>query len=179
MINLEFRRPAPTDRAAFEDWIADWHEDAYDAYRWIFARAWTDFDWYVATCERMRTDGCPPELTVPLDVQWAFEQQTLVGELYLFYEPLAGNNHIGYKVRPSHRRKGIATALLLHGLDRLREYGIAIARLTCRDTNLASAAVIERAGGTRLDDKRGAEGHRTRRFTIPTDRDSVSPPLVV
>ena len=169
--DLEFRRPALTDRAAFADWIADWQGDAYEVYDWIFARAWTDFDWYVASCERMRRNGgCPPELTVPLDAQWAFANETLVGELYLFYEPLVGDNHIGYKVRPSYRRKGIATALLSHGLDQLHERGIAIARLSCRDTNLASAAVIERAGGTRVEDKRGTEGQINRRYSIPTHR---------
>jgi predicted acetyltransferase len=165
-MDLEIRRPELTDRAAFADWIADWRGDAYDPYRSIFARAKTDFDWYVASCERMRSDGCPPELTVPLDAHWAFTNGILVGELYLFYVPLAGDNHIGYKIRPSSRRKGIATALLRHGLDLLLERGTISARLSCRDTNLASAAVIERAGGTRLGDKRGSEGQLIRRYTI-------------
>jgi len=173
--DLDIRRPALTDAAAFADWIADWQGDPY--YDWIFARAWTDFDWYVATCDRVRTDGFPPELTVPLDAQWAFANQTLVAELYLFYEPLVGDNHIGYKVRPSYRRQGIATALLHHGLNQLLERGIAIARLTCRHTNLASAAVIERAGGTRLKDKRGTHGQLNRRCTIPMDRDRTMTPV--
>jgi hypothetical protein len=40
--DLDIRRPALTDGAAFADWIADWQGDPYDLYDWIFARAWTD-----------------------------------------------------------------------------------------------------------------------------------------
>jgi predicted acetyltransferase len=167
-IELDFRRPARTDREAFADWIADWRGDGYDAYHWIFARAWTDFDWYVTSCERMRIEGSPPELTVPLDVFWAFAGQRLAGELYLFYEPMEGDNHIGYKVRPSLRRKGVAGALLGHGLERMRERGIDFARLSCRETNAASAAVIERAGGTRIADRHLPSGHVNRRYLVPT-----------
>ncbi len=172
---LDYRRPALTDRGAFADWLADWRGEGYDAYRWIFARAWTDFDWYVALCERARTAGCPPELTVPLDVHWVFSGETLVGELYLFVEPMNGENHIGYKVRPSYRRLGVASALLRYGLDYLRGRGISAARLTCNDANVASAAVIERAGATRLADRRGAGGI-LRRYVVPTRNASQAEP---
>jgi predicted acetyltransferase len=169
-VKLDFHRPAVEHRAAFAEWIADWKGDAYDPYRWIFARAWTDFDCYLALCKRMQTEGCPPELTVPLDAYWAFDGETMVGELYVFYEPMGGDNHIGYKVRPSARRTGVGSALLHYGLERLRERGISVAYLTCRDTNAASAALIERAGGTRLEDKRGPEGHMIRRYRVSTER---------
>jgi predicted acetyltransferase len=80
---------------------------------------------------------------------------------------------------PSYRRKGIATALLHQGLAELREHGVATARITCRDTNLASATVIERAGARRLENKHGIEGHLKRRYTIPTDGNSVRTTPVV
>jgi len=92
---LDFRRPATEHRIDFAEWISDWKGDAYDAYRWIFAPAWNDFDWYVALCKQMRTEGYLPELTVPLDVYWTFDRETVVGELYNFYDPLGGDCHIG------------------------------------------------------------------------------------
>jgi predicted acetyltransferase len=116
----------------------------------------------------MRREGCPPRLPVPLDVRWTFLRDQLVGELYLFYEPMDGENHIGYKVRPSFRRLGIGTALLRYGLERLKERGIRDARLTCADTNVGSAALLERAGGKRLEDRCGREGQLVRRYTVPT-----------
>lgn len=174
---LDFRRPALTDRRAFAHWLTDWRREGLAAYRWIFVRAWSDFDWYVALCEQARTAGCPPELTVPLDVHWAFADETLVGELYVFLEPMNGENHIGYKVRPSYRRRGIASALLRYGLDFLRERGVSAARLTCGEANVASAAVIERAGGTRLTDRHGVGGI-LRRYVVPTRDPSQAAPAV-
>jgi predicted acetyltransferase len=150
---LTYVRPSLEYKAAFQDWLDDWRGDQYDPYRWIFTRAWDDFEWYVELCERVRTEGQPPELTVPLDVHWAFDGDSLVGELYVFFIPLNRDNHIGYKVRPSVRRRGIATALLKHGLEILREQGITEARLACNDANIGSAAVIESCGGRRLADK--------------------------
>jgi len=166
-LELTFERPSASRRLAFASWLEDWRADSYDPYRWIFARAWHDFDWYVALCESVRREGCAPELSVPLDAFWAFSQDELVGEVYLFYAPMDDDNHIGYKVRPSYRRLGIGTALLRYGLERLKERGISSARLTCRDTNVGSAALMERAGGNRLEDKRGREGQLIRRYSVP------------
>jgi predicted acetyltransferase len=96
----------------------------------------------------------------------------LVGELYLFYSPMNDNNHIGYKVRPSARRRGVATALLLYGLQALRERGIVEARLTCEDDNVGSIALIEASGGKRLSDSVYAStGKMMRRYVIPLLRD--------
>jgi len=105
--------------------IARWPEaegtDLYDPYRWIFARVWTDFDWYVAACERMRFAGAPPELTVALDVHWAFGGSTLIGELYLFDEPMAGDNHIGYRGPRGGFKNTLRLANRNHGQHRARE----------------------------------------------------------
>ena len=163
---LTFVKPALKYEAAFQDWLKDWRSDAYDPYRWIFTRAWNDFRWYVDLCNQLRFSGHPPELTVPLDASWAFVGDRLVGELYVFYAPMHDDNHIGYKVRPSERRRGIATVLLKHGIDLLRARNIREARLTCNDGNMASAAVIERCGGRRISDKQAPDGHMIRRYVI-------------
>jgi len=55
--------------------------------------------------------------------------------------------HIGYAVRPAKRGQGLATAGLKLILEHARAAGIGRALLTCADTNLASATVIERNGG--------------------------------
>ena len=164
--DLTLERPALGHRAAFLEWLADWKGDAYDPYRWIFKRAWVDFSWYVGLCKRLRVRGHPPELPVPLDVLWAFCGSELVGELYVFYEPMRGDNHIGYKVKPSARRRGIARALLEYGLQALRRKHILEARLTCDCENVASCSLIEGFGGRRISDVRHADGRISRRFVI-------------
>jgi predicted acetyltransferase len=58
--------------------------------------------------------------------------------------------HIGYAIRPARRGQGLATFGLRLALDHVRAAGFGRVLLTCADTNLASAQVIERNGG-RLD----------------------------
>jgi predicted acetyltransferase len=165
-IDLVFDRPALRYREEFARWLADWMGDEYEPYGWIFKRAWADFPWYVALCEEVRANAHPPELAVPLEAHWAFSEGELVGELYIFYAPMRGDNHIGYKVRPSARRRGVARALLDYGLQALRAKGISEARLTCDSENVASGALIESVGGKRLSDLYNASGTVSRRYVI-------------
>ena len=75
--------------------------------------------------------------------------------------------HIGYAVRPDHRRNGYAGLLLKEGLRICDELGIASALLTCSDTNIASARVIESAGGV-LENKIQDTDGLLRRYWVKT-----------
>ena len=55
--------------------------------------------------------------------------------------------HIGYAVRPAYRRRGYATSLLRGGLSLSRGLGLDRVLLTCDDSNVGSATVIENCGG--------------------------------
>ena len=55
--------------------------------------------------------------------------------------------HIGYGVLPAYRRRGYATAILSDSLEIARSLGIKRCLVTCDESNVASAAVIERCGG--------------------------------
>lgn len=70
---------------------------------------------------------------------------------FLFEE----GGHIGYSVRPSMRRQGIATRALDLTLDVARRIGLDQVLLTCDDGNLASARTIETCGGELEDVRRG------------------------
>ncbi len=71
--------------------------------------------------------------------------------------------HIGYSVRPSARRRGVATAALREALPLASALGIDPVLVTCDDDNLGSARVIEANGGV-LEDVRG----RKRRYWVAT-----------
>lgn len=96
-----------------------------------------------------------PEGHVACDYFWIVDDGEVVGFIAFrreLNEWLRGyGGHIGYSVRPSRRRQGIARAALDLVLDRARAQGYDRVMLTCDDTNIGSYRTIESAGGS-LDD---------------------------
>ena len=64
----------------------------------------------------------------------------------------SGHGDIGYDVRPSARGRGIATAMLKAMLETARERGYPDVLITCDIANEASRRVLEKAGGSLLDE---------------------------
>lgn len=100
---------------------------------------------------------------------WMVEDGTVVGSISLRHRLneflLHAGGHIGYSVRPSARRRGLATWAVEQVLAIACEKGIDRVLVTCDDTNAASARTIERSGGV-LEDVRDTELGRTRRYWI-------------
>ncbi|MFJ9823126.1 GNAT family N-acetyltransferase [Streptomyces sp. NPDC101160] len=100
---------------------------------------------------------------------WIVEGDTYLGAIDLRHELndflLRAGGHIGYSVRPSARRRGLATWALGAVLPEARALGLSRTLLTCEDTNIASARTIERNGGV-LEDVRETEIGVKRRYWI-------------
>lgn len=73
--------------------------------------------------------------------------------------------HIGYGVRPSARRQGLATWALGRMLEEARLSGVDRVLVVCEADNLASARTIERNGGV-LDGIADTEHGPARRYWI-------------
>ena len=74
----------------------------------------------------------------------------MVGGIALRYGPsdfVRRNGHIGYGIRPSARRRGLATWALGRILDAAGDLELDRVLLVCEADNRASAATIERNGG--------------------------------
>ncbi|MDG6103768.1 GNAT family N-acetyltransferase [Dactylosporangium aurantiacum] len=78
---------------------------------------------------------------------------------------LRAGGHIGYGLRPSARRRGVATWALGAVLAAAAGRGMDRVLVTCADDNVASARTIEGNGGV-LEDVRDTELGRTRRYWI-------------
>ena len=100
---------------------------------------------------------------------WIVEDETYLGAISLRHELndflLDAGGHIGYGVRPSARRRGLATWALGQTVDRARELGLTRVLVTCDDSNVASARTIEHNGGV-LEDVRTTSLGLTRRYWI-------------
>ncbi|MFI7431529.1 GNAT family N-acetyltransferase [Micromonospora sp. NPDC049836] len=112
-----------------------------------------------------------PEGMVPARYWWIVEDDEVLGAISLrlrlndFLREAGG--HIGYGVRPSARRRGLATFALGVALAEAGRRGIDPVLVTCDEENTASARTIERHGGV-LEDVRDTELGRLRRYWIAT-----------
>ncbi|MFJ2741123.1 GNAT family N-acetyltransferase [Streptomyces sp. NPDC087440] len=88
---------------------------------------------------------------------WITEGDTYLGAIDLRHALndflLDAGGHVGYSVRPSARKRGLATWALGAILPEARALGLDRILVTCDDTNTASARTIERNGGV-LEDTR-------------------------
>lgn len=104
--------------------------------------------------QRSRGEGLPAHW-VPDTTWWMVEGEELVGRISLRHrlderlEVFGG--HIGYEVRPSFRRRGIATQALALCLEETKKRGISRVLLTCADQNTPSIRTIEANGGVLQD----------------------------
>jgi predicted acetyltransferase len=167
----------PTTRLhdAFVDCCVDWgpgvHEDG-------FGLAEGDDiespEWFAAWVqERLRRthpagDPCPAERHG--SPRWIFENGRILGAIVLRHIFDDRFGHVGYGVRPSARRRGLASWALGEMLDEARA-ALTVDRvlIPCLADNVASARTIERNGGV-LEGIRVGPNGPVRRYWIALDR---------
>ena len=87
---------------------------------------------------------------LPCRYRWISEGDRVVGGIALRYgssDFVRRNGHIGYGIRPSARRRGLATWALGRMLDEARGLDLDRVLLVCEADNEPSAATIEHNGG--------------------------------
>jgi len=99
----------------------------------------------------LRDEDSPDPPRVPQTTYWATENDRVVGHIGLRHrlnEELAEfGGHIGYNVRPSCRRRGLATEMLRRVLATPKAREIGRLLLTCAPDNVASNRTIVTNGG--------------------------------
>ncbi len=129
------------------------------------------FATWTANLRRQGDPSVPPKPGwVHCTYRWVVENDTYLGAVALRHELndflFEAAGHIGYSVRPSARRRGLATWALARTLERARTMGLDRVLLTCDPDNTASARTIERNGG-QLEDTRDTSLGPKRRYWIP------------
>jgi len=139
------------------DFLLDWRRDL----------PWSAYLHYL---EQVRLGVDVPADRVPATFLVAQLGPDLVGrvsirhELNAFLRDVGG--HIGFGVRPEHRRRGHAGKILRQALVVARAVGVDAVLVTCEEDNIGSATVIERAGGVLEDAGIAPNGKRMRRYWI-------------
>jgi predicted acetyltransferase len=128
------------------------------------------FTEFVAWVAALTDPGFARALGMVADTKlWIIRDATFLGSVSLRHELndflFEQGGHIGYSVRPSARRRGIATEALRQTLEVAHGLGLDRVLLTCDDGNLGSARTIENCGG-RFEDVRGDK----RRYWISLPR---------
>lgn len=119
---------------------------------WIVAEPYDDFTDYVAMLRKFaRGIGIPPGF-VAHSTFWLIDGRSEIVAISnlrhaLTDELLDFGGHVGYGVRPTARGNGYGNEILGRTLIEARARGIERARLTCSQSNVASARTIVRNGG--------------------------------
>jgi predicted acetyltransferase len=111
---------------------------------------------------------CPPEQHG--SARWIVEDGQVVGGIALRHIFDDEHGHIGYGVRPSARRRGLASWALAQMLNDAKA-ALTVDRvlIVCQADNFASARTIERNGGV-LECMRGVSHEAVRRYWIRLHR---------
>jgi predicted acetyltransferase len=165
---LFLTRPSITYKETFLAALKEFQQEGRNP-GWDYALTAAHFERFVQDlCSRR---DYPPPGKVPESIFWLIDDTTLIGRLSLRHHLtphlLQFGGHIGYEIRPLSRRKGYGKAILRLGLDEARKIGIRRALITCDDTNMASAKIIESNGGV-LENMVLLAGHDvpTRRYWV-------------
>ncbi len=129
---------------------------------------WHDFDSYLALLDLNTDPALVPETTLfCLDE----ERDIFVGAVsirhYLTDSLLRCGGHIGDGVRPSERRRGIATRMIGLALDECRRLGLDRVLMTCDRENTGSAkSIIKNGGALENEIPDGSDGRIVQRYWI-------------
>ncbi len=110
-----------------------------------------DYDAWLTEMTNRNTGQNLPEGFVRENFYLCYEGAKLVGVFSLKFELtdylLQYGGHIGYAVRPSERRRGLATQILKQGLSLCKNFGFDRVLCVCDDDNIGSEKVIQKNGG--------------------------------
>ena len=154
---------------AHDEW-AGRHQDGAGLHADEEVASAAGFTAWVARLLREGDDDLPLAVDrVHCSYWWITDERTVLGAIALRHDLnaflLDAGGHVGYGVRPSARRRGVASWALEQVLERAWARGLDRVLVTCDVTNVASRRTIEGQGGV-LEDVRDTALGRVRRYWI-------------
>ncbi|MEY4398500.1 MAG: hypothetical protein RLZ53_1076 [Actinomycetota bacterium] len=167
---LELRFPVPADEAVLRAAYAELESEGHDGFLLNgFQDDPADFNGWLVRVKDHHLGQNLAQGSVPASFYLGVADGEIVGRVSIRHELndflFNFGGHIGYMVRPRHRRKGHATEMLRQAKAIAKALGIASALVTCNDDNLGSVTVIESQGGV-LENIVDENGRALRRYWI-------------
>ncbi|MFO7611377.1 MAG: GNAT family N-acetyltransferase [Clostridia bacterium] len=137
----------------YVDYISEWEKTDEKIIPSSSARKGDSFAKLLENWENDRTEKAYAMDLVPSTLYFMIDEtKRIIGSIHFRHELnshlFKGGGHIGYGVRPSERRKGMASLMLGMFLDMLRKEGkYKRVLITCDESNKASVGTIEKNGG--------------------------------
>ena len=161
--------------------LDEWYASGEDIVPYAIRRIdYHDFDFY---CENLENKdpfngwGVVDSTFFCIDV----ERDIAVGAVnirhYLNEALLLNGGHIGDGVRPSERRKGIATGMIALALEECRKLGIYRVLMVCNRNNVGSAKSIMNNGGI-LENEVTVDGEVEQRYWIDLSKTGPVPDVI-
>jgi predicted acetyltransferase len=116
--------------------------------------------------------------SVPYAHLWLVADGELIGRVSIRYalnqRLIRFGGHIGYGIRPSRRRQGFGRQALVLAKANVSAHGLSRVLLTCADSNVGSARIIESCGGEleNIEPHSDPPHVMTRRYWIDLVRDA-------
>ena len=160
-------RPAIEYKDSFIAAVREFEAEG-DTPPWNYDRLEENFDEFVEVRRQRETDPIPGY--VAQTDYWLIVDGQYAGEVNIRHALTDGllrfGGHIGYRIRPSMRRKGYGTLQCKLGIEKAREIGIQRILITCDDNNTGSYKIIEANGGVLWDKVNNGREFKTRRYWI-------------
>lgn len=167
-MNLKLVKASAEYKDRIIDMLEEWHGTGEKIIPYAIRRVdYQDFENYCENLEVKDTSGgfVPDSTFFCLDT----DENIMVGAVnirhYLNEALLESGGHIGDGVRPSQRRKGIATKMIALALDECRGLGIDKVLMVCLKENIGSSKSIVNNGGV-LENEIEIDGKINQRYWI-------------
>lgn len=160
---MEYRLPTLDDKKALQDFLLEYlKRDEKDVmlYQDVFIKDYEE--WLI----QIKINASSSNETWGKSLFYlCIENDILVGFLCIRYE-LSDEQakvfgHIGYSVRPTLRRQGYGTQILLNALEECKKLGMQEVILGCFKANIASAKLIQKCGGVLFAENQNYEKGKT------------------
>jgi predicted acetyltransferase len=137
--------------AAHDEWGPGWHEDGFGLSERDEVRSAAGFAEWVSRLRAQQSEpGALQKPRLACQYRWIVEDGRVLGGIALRHGTDASLNrigHVGYGIRPSARRRGVAAWALIAMVTEAGQFGLSRVLVVCAAGNAASAATAERAGG--------------------------------